>query len=58
MTAFILFRLLALRRKSFFVHEIFYIQWLILVFLGIFSASLSGSGTNVLCDIPIFQFCV
>ncbi len=70
MTAFIVFRLLALRRKSFIIYENDYIQWLLLLFLVIFSASLSGSDefvlfdsldgngalfTNVLCDIPVLR---
>ncbi len=50
MTAFIVLCLLALRRKSFIIYENFYIQWLFLVFLVIFSASLSGSDDFVLFD--------
>ncbi len=59
--------LLSLRRKSFIRYENDYIQWLLLVFLEIFSASLSGSEyfvlfdsdgngalfSNVLCDISV-----
>ncbi len=63
MTAFIVFRLLALRRKSFIIYENYFIQWLILVFLEIFSGSLSGSDdfgnsalfANVLWDIPVLR---
>ncbi len=49
-TAFIVFRLLALRRKSFFIYETYYIQQLILVFYRLFSASLPGSDDFVLFD--------
>ncbi len=69
-TAFIVFRLLALRRKQFITYENDYIQWLLLLFLLIFSVSLSGSDdfvlfdlldgngalfANVLCDIAILH---
>ncbi len=50
MTTFIVLRLLALRCKSFIVYENYYIQWLLLVFLVIFSASLSRSDDFVLFD--------
>ncbi len=50
MTAFIVLRLLALRCKSFIVYENYYIQWLLLVFLLIFSTSLSESDDFVLFD--------
>ncbi len=50
MTAFIVFRLLALRCKSFFIYETYYIQQLILVFYRLFSASLPGSDDFVLFD--------
>ncbi len=64
----IVLRPLTPRRKSFFIHEHYYIQWLLLVFLVIFSGSLPGSDdlvlfdsldgndasfVNVLCDIPV-----
>ncbi len=32
------------------IYENYYIQWLLLLFIGIFSASLSGSGNFVLFD--------
>ncbi len=43
MTALNVLRLLALRRKEFIICENYHIQWLLLIFLTIFSASLSGS---------------
>ncbi len=70
MTAFIVLRLLALRCKSFIIYEKYYIQWLLLVLLVIFSASLPGSDdfvlfdsldgngalfANVLCNIPVLR---
>ncbi len=51
MTAFIVFRLLALRCKSFIAYENYYINWLLALFLVIFSASLSGSDDFVLFDL-------
>ncbi len=66
MTAFIVLHLLSLRPKSFIIYENDYIQWLLLLFLCIFSGSLSGSDdfvlfdsinnslfAIVLCDIPV-----
>ncbi len=65
-TAFILF----VRHKLFITYENYYIQWLLLLFLVIFSASLSESDdfvlfdsldgnaalfTNILCNIPILH---
>ncbi len=47
----IVFRLLALRRKSFIIHENYYTQWLLLLFLVIYSAGLSGSDDFVLFDL-------
>ncbi len=59
---------LALRCKSFIIYDNYYIQWVLLLFLVIFSASLSESDdfvlfdsldengalfANVLCDIPV-----
>ncbi len=69
MTAFTVFRLLVLRCKRFFIFADYYIQWLLLVFLVLFSASLPGSDhfvlfdldgngalfENVLCDIPFLR---
>ncbi len=70
LTAFIVFLQLALRRKSFIIYENDDIQWLLLLFLVIFCASLSGSDdfvlvdsldgngalfANVLCDIPVLR---
>ncbi len=64
-TAFIVFRLLSLRRKSFIIYVNYYIQWLLLVFLEIFSVRLSGSdyfvpfdsldGNSALCNIPVLR---
>ncbi len=51
MTAFIVFRLLSLRCKSFIAYENYYINRLLALFLGIFSASLSGSDDFVLFDL-------
>ncbi len=48
--AFIVFRLLALRCKYIFIYENYYIQWLLLLFLVTFSASLSGSDGFVRFD--------
>ncbi len=50
MTAFIVFRLLALRRKSFNIDENYYIQWLLLLFLVVYCAGWSGSDDFVLFD--------
>ncbi len=58
------------KRKSFIIYENSYIQWLLLFFFEIFSASLSGSDdfvlfdsldgngalfANVLCNIPVLR---
>ncbi len=50
MTTFIVFRLLALRRKSFIMYENDYTQWLLLLFFVIYSAGLSGSDNFILFD--------
>ncbi len=69
MTAFTVFHLLVLRRKRFFIFADYYILWLLLVFVVLFSASLPGSDhfvlfdldgngalfENVLCDIPVLR---
>ncbi len=51
-TAFIVFRLLTLRHKSFIKYENYYIQWLFVIFSG----SLSGIGMGIFqkCCIRIF----
>ncbi len=49
-TVFIVFRLLALRHKSFIIYEKYYIQWLLPLSFVIFSDSLSGSEDFVLFD--------
>ncbi len=46
-TAFTVFRLLVLRRKSFIIDKNYYIQWPLLLFFVIFSASISGSDDSL-----------
>ncbi len=63
MITFIVFRLPALRRKSFILYENDYIQWLLSLFYRLFGASLSESDdfvlsdgdlyANVLCNVPV-----
>ncbi len=59
LTAFIVSRLLALRCKSFIIYKNAYIQRLLLLFLVIFSVSLSGSDVfnQMQMFYAIFQCC-